>query len=222
MSDLKYEIVYKRKKSFSISINNEGKVKVSVPLFYSEDDVKKILKEKETWIKSKLKEIDERKKVPDNMVMYKGEFYPVEVKVQPFLKRNFVSFFNKKFLVNVIKVEETKDSLEEWIKSRTLEIVEEKVNKYSSFFSLRPIEIKVKKLKSRWGSCSYDNRITINSRLSMVKEEVIEYVVVHEMCHMIHKNHSKEYWSEVERIMPNYEERHRWLKENGYLVDIKI
>ncbi|CUQ38132.1 putative metal-dependent hydrolase [Clostridium paraputrificum] len=154
--------------------------------------------------------------------MYLGKKYSIEIIEQPFLKRNFVAFFNDKFVVNVTIKENAMKVLEEYLKRETLRIVEEKVMRYKVLFKIIPKEIKVKKLKSRWGSCSYDNMLVFNSKLIMFRNEAIDYVVIHELCHMIHKNHSKDYWALVKNIMPNYEQEHKYLRENSHLANIKL
>lgn len=222
MSKIKYEVIYKKKKSISISIDVEGNVKVSVPNNTSKDTIERVIKSKSEWISRKIKEINSREELEANTIMYLGKKYSIEIIEQPFLKRNFVAFFYDKFVVNVIAKENAMKVLEEYLKRETLRIVEEKVMRYKVLFNIIPKEIKVKKLKSRWGSCSYDNVLVFNSKLIMFRNEAIDYVVIHELCHMIHKNHSKDYWALVKNIMPNYEEEHKYLRENSHLANIKL
>lgn len=121
---------------------------------------------------------------------------------------------------NTLDEEKLKDALEKWYKERTYEIAKEKIEKYKDNFVDKVKEIKVKEQKRRWASCTGDNRILFNWRCSMAKEEVIEYIVVHEMCHMDFKDHSKQFWNRVEEIMPSYKVHHDWLKENGINMSI--
>ncbi|MFR2301762.1 MAG: M48 family metallopeptidase, partial [Clostridium paraputrificum] len=222
MSKIKYEVIYKKKKSISISIDVEGNIKVSVPNNTSEDTIERVVKSKSEWISRKIKEINSREELEVNKIMYLGKKYSIEIIEQPFLKRNFIAFFNDKFVVNVIAKENAMKVLEEYLKRETLRVVKEKVIRYKGLFDIIPKDIKVKKLKSRWGSCSYDNVLVFNSKLIMFRNEAIDYVVIHELCHMIHKNHSKDYWALVKNIMPNYEEEHEYLRENSHLANIKL
>ena len=222
MNKIKYEVIYKKKKSISISIDVEGNVKVSVPNNTSKDTIERVIKSKSEWISRKIKEINSREELEVNKIMYLGKKYSIEIIEQPFLKRSFVTFFNDRFVVNVIEKDNAMKVLEEYLKRETLRVVEEKVMKYKVLFNSIPKDIKVKKLKSRWGSCSYDNVLVFNSKLIMFRNEAIDYVVIHELCHMIHKNHSKDYWSLVNNIMPNYKEEHKYLRENSHLANIKL
>ena len=78
-----------------------------------------------------------------------------------------------------------------------------------------PREIKVKNYKTRWGSCDKKGRLTFNWHLIKAPHSIVDYVVIHELCHMIQCNHSKNFWQEVEKYDPLYKDHKKWLKENG-------
>ena len=75
--------------------------------------------------------------------------------------------------------------------------------------------ITIRNQRTRWGSCSSQGNLNFNCLLLRAPQEVLEYVVVHELCHRKEMNHSPKFWAEVERVLPNYRESKRWLKENG-------
>ena len=85
--------------------------------------------------------------------------------------------------------------------------------------NLKVKEIKVRSYKNRWGSCSSNGNISYNWKLIMAPEKIIDYVIIHELCHLIHFNHSRDYWGEVSKKLPNYRESKEWLKSNQYLFD---
>lgn len=76
-------------------------------------------------------------------------------------------------------------------------------------------KITIKDTKSRWGSCSYQGNLNFCWRLILAPEEVLDYIVVHELCHRFEMNHSARFWAEVKRVLPEYEKSKEWLKENG-------
>ena len=76
-------------------------------------------------------------------------------------------------------------------------------------------KITIKDTKSRWGSCSYQGNLNFCWRLILAPEEVLDYIVVHELCHRLEMNHSARFWAEVKRVLPEYEKGKEWLKENG-------
>ncbi|MDF2674900.1 MAG: hypothetical protein K0R09_3168, partial [Clostridiales bacterium] len=73
----------------------------------------------------------------------------------------------------------------------------------------------VKEQKTLWGSCSSKDNINFNWKLIMAPQAVLDYIVVHELCHLKHRDHSKNYWNLVEQIIPDHKEKRKWLKENG-------
>lgn len=75
--------------------------------------------------------------------------------------------------------------------------------------------ITIRNQKSRWGSCSSEGNLNFNCLLMLAPPEIIDYVVVHELCHRLEMNHSPCFWAEVERILPDYKKRRKWLKDNG-------
>ncbi len=75
--------------------------------------------------------------------------------------------------------------------------------------------ITIRNQKSRWGSCSSKGNLNFNCLLMLMPQDVIDYVIVHELCHRLEMNHSPKFWREVEKIIPDYKSRRKWLRENG-------
>ena len=86
--------------------------------------------------------------------------------------------------------------------------------------NVRYNSVKIKNYKSRWGSCSSKGDISFNWKIIFAPENIIEYLVVHELSHLIHFNHSKLFWNKVKEFQYNYKENRKWLKENGYKLDL--
>lgn len=97
-----------------------------------------------------------------------------------------------------------KEIFEESDSNRLELIVKKNIEKYSEILQIRPKKVRIKEIKYAWGSCSSKQNITINLKLAKKDEKIIEYVVLHEMCHLKQMNHSKEFWKLVETQMPQY------------------
>ncbi len=98
---------------------------------------------------------------------------------------------------------------------QALELLPGRVAYYAPQVGVTYGKITIRNQKSRWGSCSAKGNLNFNCLLMLTPPEIQDYVVVHELCHRRQMNHSKQFWREVERILPDYGERRRWLKENG-------
>lgn len=98
-------------------------------------------------------------------------------------------------------------------------LLKERVDAYRGILGVRPSKISVRSQKTIWGSCSSKGNLSFNYRLMMAPLEAIDYVVVHELCHMVYMNHSSLYWKLVESIIPNYRSVKKWLDHNGYILN---
>ncbi len=105
---------------------------------------------------------------------------------------------------------------EAWCRQGALEAIAPRVDFFSGLTGLRPSKIKITGAKTRWGSCSPSGTISFSWHLALSPQEVIDYVVVHELVHLDEKNHSRRFWSKVERILPDYREPLKWLRKNGH------
>ena len=103
-------------------------------------------------------------------------------------------------------------------KEKTLEKITKRVKYYSSLSGFKYKNIKITSAQKRWGSCNYQNNLNFPKRLTLAPDKIIDYVVIHELCHIKEKNHSQNFWKEVAQIMPEYKKHRKWLKENGYLL----
>lgn len=97
-------------------------------------------------------------------------------------------------------------------------IIPERVAAFSKIIGVDYGRISIRCQKTRWGSCSSKGNLNFNCLLMLAPPEVVDYVVVHELCHRKEMNHSKAFWSEVEKVIPNYKVYLRWLKEEGSLI----
>ena len=108
----------------------------------------------------------------------------------------------------------TVDEIKE-LAQKALDVIPDRVEKYASLVGVDYGRISIRNQRSRWGSCSSKGNLNFNCLLMLFSDEIIDYVVVHELCHRKYMNHSAEFYTEVERVFPEYRRCQRWLKENG-------
>lgn len=221
--EVEFSITRRKRKTICIKIEEDGTVTVSAPLITSKEYILLVVKNRAQWIIEKQKEIKERENrkvkrdfTKGSTLMYLGREYPLNLILDESRKNISIELSNEfKIYTNTTNVEELRLSLEKWYRAETLEIVSKRIEYYSCNFKDQVTQIRVKEQKRRWASCTGKNAILFNWRISMARADVIDYIVVHEMCHMDHRNHSKYFWERVLQIMPDYKEKHEWLKKNG-------
>ncbi len=109
-------------------------------------------------------------------------------------------------------------ALEKRYRDAAKDYIPKRVNYYHQFTGGTFQKITIRDQKTRWGSCSSKGTLSFSFRLMMAPPRVLDYVVVHELCHLTHMNHSKDFWNMVASILPDYKEHRKWLKENGHTL----
>lgn len=141
-------------------------------------------------------------------VIVKAPNYLKQQQIEEFVKRK-AKWINEKLEENKGKIKEEEIKPEE--KQRLIQIVESSIHKYAKILGVMPKKVRIRNLNYAWGSCSSNQNISINEKLAKKQEKTIEYVVLHEMCHLIYMNHSKKFWDLLEKNMPDYKEYKKWL-----------
>lgn len=100
---------------------------------------------------------------------------------------------------------------------KALKVIPERVRYYAPIMGVKYGKITIRNQKTKWGSCSEKGNLNFNCLLMLMPDEIVDYVVVHELAHLKELNHSAAFWSIVESVLPDYKQREAWIKENGYL-----
>ena len=215
----------KRQKTASIKIAN-GSVQAYMPNELSDFKIKELLKKRKLWIKRKLEEeakvviASPKEYVNGESFSYLGRNYRLKLiqskKTDVKLKGGYLEVHHPKNFKN----KNVKDLLIAWYEKHALERLKEKTERYSKIIGVKPVSVNIKDYKSRWGSCSSNGDILYNWRIIIAPHKIIDYVVVHELCHILEHNHSKKYWRHVSNNFHNYVECQNWLKFNGRTLTI--
>ena len=211
------------RKTLSLSILKDGQIVIKAPLKMSDQAIEKFVFEKQNWIRQKLAYIENNK-----------EKFGEVMRLKRFLL--FGNEYQLK-LANVKKIETSntdisiyipKDTPEEkiiqklksWYKKTAKNILEERLNYICGLIKLKPNNVRVTDSKGRWGACNSRGTISFNYRVVMLPPSVIDYVIIHELCHLIEMNHSKKFWGLVYSFLPNAEVQKKKIKEYCFLLSL--
>ncbi|MDR5658959.1 SprT family zinc-dependent metalloprotease [Serpentinicella sp. ANB-PHB4] len=223
---IKFELVHRNRKTLSIQIKGKEEVLVIAPVGVSKEKVLEIVKKKSKWIVRKqleLKDIKHEQKsidyVNNETLYYLGEVCSLDVVLDKEITIPEVRKIEGKIQVHSGSTdkETIKEALKQWYFNEARECIEGIILDYQSVLKVKPTKITIKDQKKRWGSCTSKEHVLFNWKLIMAPKSVIEYVVVHELCHLIHLNHSKEFWQLVKNTLPNYELSKNHLKKYGLI-----
>jgi predicted metal-dependent hydrolase len=203
-----------------IHIDLYGNVEVQAPKGTPKECILQLLEEHWGFIQQRTKEMKDRivgrkENVydQDGSFLYLGNAFPILIFQDSDIEKDNVVFEGDKLHIYVKHHEEKriKQALKRFYYQQCKALVEKRIQYYQSYFKIKPRSVSIADNKKTWGTCDSMRQLTFNWRLSMAPLEVIDYVVVHEMCHMVHMNHDRSFWRLVGKILPDYEQRQNWL-----------
>lgn len=207
LKDIEVVINRKKIKNIIIKIDDECKIKISLPFGVPNNYVEKIIEKREKWI---LEIISQKKKIKNNFdenFIYLGKSYQIQINNS---MEEFCQLKNGKFYINIQKnsFENRKKLIDKWIYENFYDLMIELTMTIGEKIGYTPIKIKFRDMKTRWGSCnSMKKSITYNHQLYKKSIYFIEYVVLHELAHIPYPHHQKTFWEFIEKIMPDWKER---------------
>lgn len=211
-----------RKRSAAIAVERRI-VKVRVPKSLSDTRIQTLISKRAPWIRKKIREALERpilkprEYVSGETFPYLGKNYRLKVSGG---KEASIKL-SKGYLCVTTKAKDKdpektiKSLLTRWYREHAGTRLAEKTKRLGDVIGVTPNEIKVRDYKARWGSCSSSGDISYNWRIILAPHPIVDYVVVHELCHLLEHNHSTQYWKHVQRYVPNWIDCRNWLKANS-------
>jgi len=186
---IQYKIIKRSKKNYILRIKDEISVELSIP-------------KRDSYINgvnfiNKNKEIIEKK-----IIDY-------EKKLRVIKPKGTIKFLGK------LLSEKENNLTQEKMEEKGIKILMNKIKKWSDIIGVSPLKVRIKPLKTAWGICYSNGNISLNIKLIKADPKIIDYVIIHELCHLIHHNHSKEFWNELKKYYPDYKEAKIVLKNEG-------
>ncbi|MCM3598234.1 M48 family metallopeptidase [Metabacillus idriensis] len=226
---IQFEVTYKKRMSIVLRMDQYGNVEVLAPKGTSDERVLQALEENWDLIQAKAKEMKERLLGPKEKVyehgerfLYLGRDYPIQIVHDETIQQDHAVFKEDKLQIYVKQLEDEKikQALKRFYYQQCKTIVEKSIKSYQSNFKMKPRSVRIVDSKKNWGTCDGNLQLTFNWKLAMAPMKVIDYVVVHEMCHMVHLNHDRSFWRLVGKIMPGYKEQEHWLAVSSWKMTV--
>jgi predicted metal-dependent hydrolase len=212
---MEYSIVRSRRKTAAIHILPAGTVEVRAPLKMPKDDIDRFVCAKEKWIREKLLMVKERASSKaafhldyGDKLLVMGKEYPITIR--PGSRIGFDG--TQVYMPPDMNDTQIKDACVKIYKLIAKQFLSAKTHTFAAQMGVAPSGIKINSAKTRWGSCSTKKSINYSWRLMMAEENVIDFVVVHELAHIKEMNHSARFWAIVEGVLPDYKGRQLLLK----------
>ena len=212
-----YTLIRTERKTIALIVDRDGQLIVRAPKKASVRSIEAFIQEKESWILRKQQEMAAAERTKP-LIGVEGERLPFcgTVLVFHFTDTEFIEVDGDALW---LPTGTELSDIRLWIQEQAQEKLTENLLRRSAEMGLSCRGPKLSNAKGRWGSCSGQNVIRLSWRLVLCPPEVMDYVVVHELCHVLHKNHSREFWAAVEQYCPEWRAHRRWLREHGEVME---
>lgn len=223
VGDLSFEVRRSaRRRSVQITVDRGGELLISAPESCATRVMEKFVREKRFWIYTKLAEKDALGPAAPKRQFVSGEGFP-------YLGRSYrlllvddqdvpVKLERGRFKMLRSAAKQGGAHMLRWYSERGQPWLEDRVERFQRRVGVEPTAVTVQDLGYRWGSCGKGGRLFFHWRTVLLPPPIIEYVVVHELVHLLEAHHTPTFWARLERAMPDYDQRKRWLAEKGSLL----
>lgn len=220
------KVVLANRKTLTLKIDKNGKLIVMAPKKMPLETIFKFINEKENWIIKKQTEITSTRNLNNdifnfNAILFLGKKYEVV-----FIKnQKEIVLTNNALCVPFnysLSTEKLSKELKKWMILNAKQLLVQRFNDINKILKLNFNNLSIINSKAKWGMCDNKKNIYLNYKLIMLSHDLIDYVVVHELMHLIELNHSKNFWSEVKKVLPDYKERQKLLKKCNFILEIFV
>ncbi len=213
------QVEYRKRRSFELKWINPHELRVRAPLGTSKKVIDQLIRDKDSWIQRSrkqilLRELEQVKNyLKSDTIQFMGEAVPFhwEKALHPFRFHMGEEAF---VLTGEGASDEAQALIEQVYRDQAKRIFKTRVAVFAQQLGVHVNQVRVKSQKTRWGSCSSKGNLNFNWHAIIAPPEVVDYLVVHECCHLVQMNHSKEFWALVETLCPNYRKYRKWLKNH--------
>ena len=215
-----HRIIRSKRKTVALIISPDVTLTVRAPMRLPLDYIEQLVNRKNSWIRRKIKDIQLRPKVKSKEFvngegfLYLGKTYRLKIVHDKVVSLGEYLYFPKRLFLNAA------ENLKEWYKNQAKQVIEERVAWYIKLIGVEYKSISVTDAAKRLGSCSHKGSLNFSWRLILAPMQVVDYVVVHELMHLVEHNHSQRFWQKVRMIFPTHVQAKKWIEDNIHLLKI--
>lgn len=220
---LAYKIKYSNRKTLNITVERDRTIIVRAPKHLTEEKIHQIVQTKRQWIKEKLNHSQKypikselKEFISGETLMYLGKNYQLLIEDEEFEGVNF----NQRFSISRSNQSNANELFKNWYLKQALLKIEPLAIRYAKNLGINYNLLKTSEMRYRWASCTPANNIIFNWRIIKAPMYVLEYLVAHELVHLIENNHTPRFWNILSIQVPNYQRAKNWLKKNGQLLEV--
>ena len=229
-SAFNYQIIRKKnRRTALIRVRPSNQIEVLVPNFISRVQVDEIVRSKKDWILSQFERNLRFQQLHPQKQFIEGESYAF---LGETLYLHFLTSADEsrcvlsRGLLNISSIHQSdkgfvKVLIQKWYEDAALEYLHSALPKFEKIMNVQAREVKIKDFKSQWGNCSTREVIQFNWKMMMAPKDVVDYIIVHELSHLIHHDHSLAFWRTVSQVIPDYQKRRQWLREHGEGLELE-
>jgi predicted metal-dependent hydrolase len=213
-----------RRRKLTITVERDRSIVVHAPEGISDEEIHRVVASKRQWIYEKRRHPQKYHDLPHppgkelvngESVLYLGRQYRIELIETGLSEVQFA----QRFLIPATETPQRTETLREWYIDKAKEKIVPRVKQHARSLGVKVSEIKIVDARYRWGSCTPKNNVNINWRLIKAPMFVIDYVIVHELAHLLEPNHTPRFWNIVHTQAPTMDKAKVWLKEHGQLLE---
>lgn len=218
---MEYKVIRQKRKSITMRLIEMELVEVKAPLNVPMNVIEDFIEKNSLWIQGQQIYLQGMIYFETGAkILISGESKTIEIK-KAYQNKVILGENNLKVYSKDLEHDYVLNLFFEWMREWTRREIEASLVHYGQFINKPYRDIRIKNQKTRWGSCSSKANLNFNLRCGMMPPFVRDYIVVHELCHLIHMNHSADFWNLVAEVYGNYKRALQWLKDNSYQLDIR-
>jgi len=223
-----YEVRRSRRGTADIVVERDGRIIVRAPEWADDTLIARIVKDREYWIFKTLAEWRDLNRTQVSREYRNGEGFlylgrTYRLTLDPELKQDLIlkngRFHLRRGLAAGVDSTSVREAFQGFYVQKGLDLIPKRVAYFAPKVGVAPLSVHVRDTGHWWGSCNTKGALAFHWKCMMAPRQILDYIVVHELCHLHHRDHTDAFWNEVDKVLPDYRERKEWLRRNGASLD---